>query len=416
MKILAGVALLAAIAGGAWFCFRKGSEAAQYRFAAVEKGDLVVTVTATGTVQPVNTVQVGTQVSGTIKELFADFNSKVEKNKVIAQIDPAPFEARVAQDRASVAKSVADVERVKASLEQAEKELARSQELLAKNLLSQSDLDTAIANKKSLDAQLAVTKATVDQGKATLQASELSLQYTTIRSTMDGIVISRNVDVGQTVAASLSAPTLFVIADNLKRIQVQASVSEADIGKIENDQKASFTVDAFRDRNFHGTVSQVRLAPTTVQNVVTYTVVIHAENPGEKLLPGMTATVTFEVERHEDVLKVPNAALRYTPPSETAATTTPTAPTTPAPAQPSPVPNGERHGGHGGRGKTESRVWILGASGPTAVTVVAGSTDGISTQIVKGDLKEGQQVIVGALQETPDPPMTNPFGGGRRGR
>lgn len=399
MKIYGTLVLLLVAGGAAWFWTRKGAEAPQYRLAAVEQGDLVVTVTATGTLQPVTTVQVGTQVTGTILKLFADFNSRVTRNQVIAEIDPASFKARVAQDQANLARSEADVRRVQASLDQAVSELKRTREMVENKLVSPSDLEAAVANEGALVAQLAVARATVDQTRATLEMSNVNLQYTTIVSPIDGTVISRNVDVGQTVAASLSAPTLFVIADDLKKIQVQASVSEADIGRVAEGQGVTFTVDAYRDKKFSGKVSQVRLAPTTVQNVVTYTVIINAENPEEKLLPGMTATVALEISRSEDVLKVPNAALRYTPPTET------------------PPEAAARKPRRPGEGRPPSRVWILGPAGPTPETVVTGETDGSFTVITKGNLQKGQEVIVGAAQETPGAAMSNPFFPGRpRGR
>jgi HlyD family secretion protein len=314
--ILIAVVLLAAGGGGAWVWLRGANGATSFRLAKVERGDLLVTVTATGTVQPVTQVQVGTQVSGTIQKLFADFNSKVKEGEQVAQIDPAPFQARVDQDQANYLRAQADVERVKANLVQAEKDLARSKELAKRELISTADLDAATAAYDSLVAQVKVAEATVAQGKSTLQISTVNFGYTKIVSPIDGLVISRNVDVGQTVAASLSAPTLFVIADSLKKIQVQASVAEADIGKITLSQDVTFTVDAWRERPFSGKVSQVRLSPTTVQNVVTYTVLIDADNPEEKLLPGMTASVSFQVARHVAVLKIPNAALRFTPPAD----------------------------------------------------------------------------------------------------
>jgi HlyD family secretion protein len=407
MKVFIFILLgLAAVGGGIWyFFFRPTNAAPSYRFAKIEKGDLWVTVTATGTVQPVTQVQVGTQVTGTIQKLNADFNSRVTAGQVIAQIDPAPFQARVEQDKANLAKAEADVERVKAQLNQAEKELARSRELAKRELISPSELDAAQANYDALVAQLKVSTATVAQSNATLEISQVNLNYTTIVSPVDGVVISRNVDVGQTVSASLSAPTLFVIAANLKSIQIQASVSEADIGRISEDQRASFTVDAYRDMRFRGKVSQVRLAPTTVQNVVTYTVMINAENPEEKLLPGMTASISFEVEHQKEVLKVPNSALRFMPPNE------------PLPETPAP---GQRMWERGQKQTAKGHVWIQSNAGLKMVQVVPGSTDGAFTQIVQGEVQEGQEVAVGLAQDAGNAPVNNPFaprfGGGGRGR
>lgn len=405
-KILLGLLLLAAAgAGGAWWWNHREAGGPSFRKAKVERGDLQVTVTATGTVEPITQVQVGTQVTGTIQKLFADFNSRVKAGEVVAQIDPAPFQAKVDQDRANLLRAKADVERVKAGLLQAEKELARTRELARRELMSASDLDAAVAAYDSLAAQLKVAEATVRQAESALRISEVNLGYTTIVSPIDGLVISRNVDVGQTVAASLQAPTLFVIADNLRRIQVKASVAEADIGRIAPGMEVTFTVDAWRERPFVGKVSQIRLSPTTVQNVVTYTVVIDADNPEEKLLPGMTANVTFLVERHEGVLKVPNAALRFTPPEELQ------------------EGKGEGEAGAGtsaaedrgregrGRGGRRGRVWVPAPGGKLkAVSVVPGATDGAFTQILRGDLQEGQEVVTGIVAvEAEGAGITNPF-------
>jgi HlyD family secretion protein len=393
-------AAVVVIGGGAWLWASNGSAQTRFRTAKVERGDLVVTVTATGAVQPVTQVQVGTQVSGTIQKLFADFNSRVTKGETVAQIDPAPFQAHVDQDRANLLKAQADVERVKAMLVQADKELKRSRELAGRELISPSELDAAVATYDSLVAQQKVAEATVEQNRAALQISDVNMKYTTIVSPIDGVVVSRNVDVGQTVAASLQAPTLFVIADSLKSVQVQASVPEADIGKITQGQRATFDVDAWRDLKFEGKVSQIRLAPSTVQNVVTYTVLVNADNPEEKLVPGMTANLTFEVSRRKDVLQVPNAALRFTPPDQERA----------AAAEPPPV----RRPGRGDRPRTpKARVWTAGPDGPIAVSIVPGQSDGAFTEVVQGDVHEGQEVYVGVASEGRDNSMTNPFAPGR---
>ncbi|MCE9584061.1 MAG: efflux RND transporter periplasmic adaptor subunit, partial [Planctomycetes bacterium] len=272
-RLIVIVLLLGAAGAGGWYWWKRSATAAPtYRMAKIEKGDLLVAVTATGTIQPVNQVQVGTQVSGTIQTLGADWNSSVTTKTILAQLDPAPFQARVDQDQANLSRAEADIERVQAGLTRAEADLKRAQELSKQNLIPASDLDAAVATRNGLIAQMKVAKAVVEQGKATLRVSQVNLQYTTINSPIDGIVISRSVDVGQTVAASFSAPVLFLIAESLKKIQVQASVAEADIGRIFVDQDATFTVDAYRERRFKAKVTQIRLQPTTVQNVVTYTV------------------------------------------------------------------------------------------------------------------------------------------------
>jgi HlyD family secretion protein len=399
--IFVGLILAVTVVGG-WAWLRRGNNGPEYRVAKVDRGDLWVFVTATGAVQPVTQVQVGTQVTGTIEKLNADFNTRVKAGQVIAQIDQAPFEARVAQDRANLARAEADVERARATLEQAVKELVRAKELARRELISESELDAAEAQQLSLAAQVKVALATVAQAKATLQSSEVNLGYTTIVSPVDGIVVSRNVDVGQTVAASLSAPTIFVIAASLKNMQIEASVSEADIGRIAEGQKVTFTVDAYRNRPFVGKVAQVRLSPTSVQNVVTYTVIVAVENPDEKLLPGMTANASFQVDFRAGALKVPNAALRFTPPEDAAA----------------PEPPAEPRRGPGGARAVRNRVWVRSGPGLTAVPIQAGANDGSFTEVVKGDLSEGQEVVVGIVAKDGDAPVSNPFAparpGGRR--
>jgi HlyD family secretion protein len=409
-KIIAFILVLAAVGGSVWwFGFRNGQEPTRFRTGKVERGDLRVTVAATGTVQPLLLVQVGTQVTGTIQKLNVDFNSKVKANEVVALIDPAPFQAKVDQDKANVVKAESDVIRVKAQLTQAEKELARSRELQKKELISPSDLDTAVANFDSLAAQVKVADASVVQAKAVLESSMVNLKYTTIISPIDGVVISRNVDVGQTVAASLSAPTIYVIADDMKKMQIQASVAEADIGRIKEAMDVTFMVDAYRNDKFKGKVSQIRLSATTVQNVVTYTVIIDAANPGGKLLPGMTANVSFEIAQFENVLKIPNAALRFTPPDQAAAMAAAPAPAPKQEAAPGEAPatkgpRGERRN----RDQQQNRVWVAGPTGPVAIQVTVDATDGTWTRLVKGELNEGQELLTGVILEGADP-TSNPF-------
>ena len=313
----------------------------RYRLVRVERGEIRSTVTATGTINPVITVLVGSQVSGTIKALYANFNSRVKEGQVIAQIDPAIFEAQVEQARANVLKAQASstnaraaVQNAQANLEKAgvavvdtKRTLDRNLQLMDKKAVAQAALDTAQANYESAvaqneaaRAQLEVAKAQVESetaqveySKAALKMAETNLNYTTIRSPVTGIVISRNVDVGQTVAASLQAPTLFTIAKDLTQMQVDTNFSEADIGRIEMGQEATFTVDAYPERAFHGRVSEIRNAPQTIQNVVTYDVVINVSNSDLRLKPGMTANVTIRVAHREGVLKIPNAVLRFRP-------------------------------------------------------------------------------------------------------
>ncbi|HEV3027806.1 MAG TPA: efflux RND transporter periplasmic adaptor subunit [Planctomycetota bacterium] len=432
-KLILSVVVLAA-GGGAtwWFGFHNGKGDVKYRLGKVEKGDLRVTVTATGTVQPFLLVQVGTQVTGTIQKLLVDFNSKVKANQVVAQIDPAPFQAKVDQDKANLVQAEANVIRVKAMLTQADKELVRSRELQKKELISPSDLDTAIATYDSLVAQVKVADATVVQAQAQLESSMVNLRYCTIVSPIDGIVIARSVDVGQTVAASLAAPTIYIIADGMKKIQVQASVAEADIGRIKDDMEVTFAVDAHRNDTFKGKVTQIRLSPTTVQNVVTYTVIIDADNPEGKLLPGMTANVSFEIAQYNDVVKIPNAALRFTPPG---AMVEPPAKDPPPKKDASADGHAARKGEGDGPPKSEGdpshkapvgtakvhdrrntgHVWVLGADGnPSMISVTTDATDGAYTRMMKGELAEGQEVLIGIVADGGDA-MTNPFAPGRSG-
>jgi HlyD family secretion protein len=329
--------------------FGQNGASQKFRTVKVERGEIISTVTATGTINPVVTVLVGSQVSGTIKALYADFNSQVKEGQVIAQIDPAIFESQVDQAKATVATEQANVTNVQANLlniganlAKAEVAVTDSKRTLDRNLqlmklsaiaqaaldTSQANYDSAVAQREAAKAQLNVArsqiesaKAQLERAKAALRMAETNLRYTTIRSPVNGIVISRNVDVGQTVAASLQAPTLFTIAKDLTQMEVHTNFSEADIGRIERGQEASFTVDAYPERTFRGRVSEIRNAPTIVQNVVTYDVVIQVGNQDLKLKPGMTANVSVMIAHKERVLKIPNAVLRFRPESGKVAVT-----------------------------------------------------------------------------------------------
>src|SRR5688572_14990615 len=370
MKRLVSVIIVALLAGvGVWgyFYAQSRGNAPKYRTGRVERGPLTAAVSASGNLAAVTTVHVGSQVSGQVKELFADSNSLVKRNQVIARIDPAIFEAKVNQARAEVGsaqaavlnqsaqveRARADVENARAALAEARAQTAKSQvavaeaardldrkmELFKRDLISRSERDTTQAAQESAAAQidssrakeqalaagiqsataqlrvaeamLQSARATVKQKQAALQQSQVDLDHTTIRAPVNGVVVARTVDVGQTVAASLQAPVLFTIAQDLTKMQVETSVDEADIGRIKLEDRASFTVDAFPGQNFTGTVRQIRKAGQVVQNVVTYTVVIGVDNPGGRLLPGMTANVKMIVAENANVVKVPNAALRF---------------------------------------------------------------------------------------------------------
>ena len=337
---------------GLWYFKFRDDGVPEYQTAEVTRGDLMQVVTATGQLNPVTNVQVGSQISGIISHLYADWNSQVTNGQVVALLDPATYRANVLQVQSDLANA-------RAALELSQVNARRAKELLDSKLIPQSDYDTAIAN-------LHQAEATVQNKQAALTNAQVNLDRCTISSPVDGIVISRSVDVGQTVAASLSAPTLFVIANDLTKMQIDANVAEADVGGVEVGQNVDFTVDAFPNRTFHGVVTQVRNAPITVQNVVTYDTVIGVNNADLKLKPGMTANVSIIVAERNDALKIPNAALRYHPPE--AATNT-TATTRVAAAGPRPSgSSGQRSrtgggGAFGGRARGEHRsartVYIL---------------------------------------------------------
>jgi len=340
---LLALAVVAALVGGyAWHLTRGGSKEIGYRLAKVERGPLQAAVVASGTLNAVTTVQVGSQVSGQIKEIYADFNTPVKKDQIIARIDPATFELRVAQARAdldaaqsavelqrsSLAAQRAELGRVRVNLLDAERDYQRKKQLVEKNFISPADRDraktlydatreqirTVEAQVRVGEAQINTALAAVRQRQALLKQARVDLERTIIRAPVDGTVILRNVDAGQTVAASLQAPVLFTIARDLRDMQVEAAIDEADVGRLKAGQAATFTVDAFPRRTFSGEIRQIRKSPQTVQNVVSYTVIISAANPDLALLPGMTANVRVVVEQRENVLKVPNAALRFRPP------------------------------------------------------------------------------------------------------
>ncbi len=314
-----GLIVAAAAAGTAYWVSQRGAAAPTYRLAKVERGPLTATVSATGTLNPVTTVQVGTQVSGQIKELFVDFNSPVKRGQLIARIDPETFEYRVRQAEADAEAAHSALARAQVALINAQRDLARTKELVERNFVSPADLDRAQAQFDLARADVRNARAVVAQREAQLASAKVDLTRTEIRAPVDGVVIKRSVDVGQTVAASLQAPELFVIARDLRDMQVETSIDEADVGRIRVGQRATFTVDAFPGRTFAGEVRQIRKAAQTVQNVVTYTVLVTADNESGQLMPGMTANVRIVTDTRESVLKVANAALRFRPAGESAA-------------------------------------------------------------------------------------------------
>jgi HlyD family secretion protein len=369
-----------------------------YQSAPVTRGPITQAVTATGTLNPVQNVQVGSQVSGNIQKLFVDFNSTVKAGQVIAQIDPVVFQASVNQ-------AEGDLANARAALELAQLNEARTRALVAKQNSAQSDLDQAVANLHQAEANVKIKEGALEKVKA-------DLDHCTITSPIDGIVISRNVDVGQTVAASLQAPIIFAIANDLSKMQIDANVAEADVGAVAVDQDVEFTVDAFPTRTFQGKVTQVRNAPITVQNVVTYDTVIGVSNPDQKLKPGMTANVSIVAAHRDETLKIPNSALRFRMPDQT--------PTAAPKRDPSAAPrqsgSGNKSGGNRAERRVERTVYVLasGSSKPMAATIKTGISDGVTTEVLEG-LKEGDRVVTGMTESGAAPtPASNPFGGGPR--
>jgi HlyD family secretion protein len=357
--------------------FNRTGSGPEFRTDPVTRGDIQQTVTATGTVNAVTTVLVGTQVSGTIKTLYVDFNSRVKKGQLIARIDPSTFESQVQQAQANLFANQANVAKAEASLVDAKRTFDRNTELFAKNLIPRSDLDTAETNYQTNKALVTVAKAQVDQTKAALNLSKQNLAYTGIISPVNGVVISRAVDVGQTVAASFQTPTLFTIAEDLTKMQIDTNVAESDIGGVKVGQNVEFTVDAYPDTTFKGKVWQIRQAPITVQNVVTYDVVIQVNNSDLKLMPGMTTNVSIILNIRQGVLRITNASLRFRFSDKSA-------------------------GAGGGAIAAEKKgpaIWVLENGKPKRVSVTLGISDGNHTEIVSGDLKEGQQVIVESLKK-----------------
>jgi HlyD family secretion protein len=407
----------AVVAVGFYLITNSRDDKTTYRFDKVDRGDVVVSISATGTLNADTTVQVGSQVSGRLAKIYVDFNSVVKNGQLLAQIDPTFLQAALDQAKAGVFKA-------QATLNQAERDHKRNTDLFAKNLISQADMDASLTNYESAQASLR-------QAEALLEGAEVNLRYATINAPISGVVISRNVDVGQTVAASLQAPTLFTIANDLKKMQVQASVDEADIGSVRKGQMVSFRVDAYPEDTFEGAVSQVRLAPVITQNVVNYTVIINVANPDLKLMPGMTATVSIVVDKREDVLRVPVQAIRLTMPEENNSGS-------------SRGRNGDRQQGGGDRQRSDSsgtekqwsrmkgqqkfdRAWVLDNGKPKPVKIVRGLMNTQYAEVVDSPLKEGDEIIIGTVSAqaqtsttgqnpfAPQRPMGGGGGGGRRG-
>jgi HlyD family secretion protein len=322
LRRIGTIATVCAIAIAAlwWWQQRKPDAEGGYRTVAVERGDIRVAISATGTLSAISTVTVGSQVSGQVTEVLADFNDKVEKGQVIARIDPSTYEAQIAQGTAQVASAQASLRQAQASLRNAELDYQRKAALGGQQLVAKSDIDLARAARDQAQAQVSAAQAQIRQQAASTQTTRVNLDRTVIRSPVDGVVLTRTIEPGQTVAASLQAPELFTIAEDLSKMKIELAVDESDIGQVRDGQAVSFTADAFPDRQFKGTVEQVRLSATTTSNVVTYPVVVTVDNSDGTLLPGLTVNAEIEVSKRADVLKVANAALRYKPADDAAAT------------------------------------------------------------------------------------------------
>ena len=363
--LIAGLAslLIVAIATATWWTLA-GRSTLRYVTVPVAKGAVTRTVTATGTVNPELTIIVGAAVSGIIQELYCDYNTQVKKGQVCAKIDPRPYQSVVDQNRANLAVAKAQLEKDKANLTYSKLALDRAATLVQTHAVSQDSYDSAKSTYDQALAQITFDQATIQQRQASLDAAQVNLDYASIVSPVDGTVVSRNVTMGQTVAASFQTPTLFLIATDLTKMEVDANVSESDIGGIKLGNKATFTVDAYAKRTFEGMVSQVRQSPQTVQNVVTYDIVISVNNSDLMLMPGMTAASRIVVDQRNDVIRVPNQALRY-------------------------VPSGLAGAGQSG----QAQIWILRDGQPVAIPVVTGLDDDSFTEIVSGDAKSGDFVI-----------------------
>jgi len=388
-KYLILVVAVLLISGIAGFFYLKRTPEISYKTARIERGLIISNVAATGNLSAVTTVQVGTQVSGTIQKLYVDYNSRVKKGQVIAEIDPSLFNASVEQSHGNFLSAEANVMKAKVTVADAERTVNRNRKLLADGIISQSDYDVAETAWQSAKAGLKAAEGSVAQTRGALMQSRTNLHYSVIRSPVDGVVISRAIDVGQTVAASFQTPTLFTIAQDLTKMQIEVSVDEADISRIQLDQKASFTVDSYPEQSFRGKVVQIRSAPIINQNVVTYVTVVNVDNTDLKLKPGMTANVSIEVARKDDALKLPPAALRFKPKSKVDEPKEKRQATGPAPGA------GREAGGKpGGRRDKGQQVYILKDNSPVAVPVKTGIASNSSIELVESTLKEGDEVVI----------------------
>lgn len=384
--LISGVAI--AILGALIIFVFSGSNKIQFKTMKVQKGDITQIVTATGNVNPVTTIIIGTRVSGTIVALYADYNSQVKKGQLIAQIDPTPFENELKQSEADLINSKAALFKADVTLKDAERTLKRKQELFKRDLIARSELDDAETAYNTAKAQYEIALAQVKKAEAGLNQAKTNLGYTRIVSPVNGVVIAKNVEVGQTVAASFQTPTLFTVAPDLTKMQIDTNVDEADISKIKAGMEANFTVDAYPDKKFKGIVSQIRLSPTVTQNVVTYNVVISVDNSHLLLKPGMTANVTFVAQSKRDVLKIPNAALRFKMPDSSFSKTE-------SFSQRRKPEESKQQG-----------VWVMKNGKPVRVNIKTGISDGEWTELLEGEIKEGDEIIVDIATKKKDSSTT----------
>ena len=394
-KMFLILCLVMAAAGGLWFWGRSGKSSVTVDTTTVRKGDLIKAVSSTGTIEPVTSVDVGAQVSGTIKHVYVDYNSVVKKGDLIAEIDPLLLAAKVEQSRADVLSAKADIRKAQATVKNDRKTRDRNKELFSRDLIAESDLDSAQADYETAVAALNSAEASLVQARATLEYNETNLGYTKIYSPINGVVVDRAIDEGQTVNSSQTAPTLFTIAEDLTKMQVEAAVDEADIGQVKKGQKVEFTVDAYPDMSFTGEVSEIRLYPTTEDNVVTYTVIIKVGNPDLKLMPGMTANVSIISEKRENVFKVSSSALKFKPAASLVESRD----------------NGalRQENGSGSSG----RLWTYEEGKLKPITVEIGISDGLYTE-VSGNLKDGLEVVTEMTGVEESQKGGSPFGFGRR--
>ena len=416
-KAIAWIAAASVIGlgGAGWWQLSDSPKEPPYVTTPVQTASITQVVSSTGTLQAVVTVQVGSQVSGTIEKLFADFNTKVKAGQIVAQLNQDKFRAAEDQARANLLAAQSNIEKSKVGVADTLRTLERNRQLRTKDLMAQSDLDAAQAAYDAAVAQVEVNRAQAAQAQASLKQATVDLNNTVIRSPVDGLVISRNVDVGQTVAASLQAPTLFTIANELARMEVHTNVDEADVGNVREAQEVTFTVDAFPSRRFRGRVHQVRNAPIVVQNVVTYVAVVRIDNKELLLKPGMTANVQFLVSRKEDVLTIPNMAMRFKPPEEKEEAQellrreqSRTAPK--VGERRTSRQSAVRGSGAAGGGTRRARIYLLRDDKAQPVEIQLGISDGSRTEVRSGDVKENDPVIIGmSSADSSGPAVANPF-------